>query len=210
MAATSKPPRMTFKEYIAWEEQQETRHEFFDGEVYPVDSDPRDPRGMAGGSLEHSFLVSAVHLAVGAQLAGSKCRAVVENMRVRGQTGKVSYPDVLVICPPFARDPEDEKGTVTNPRVIIEVLSESTELYDRTKKFAHYRSMESLVEYVLVASYGTPAIERFLKNGEGVWTIGPAVGVGETMKLSSVDVTLDVDAIYSGLIVDGAVRVAEA
>lgn len=187
--------RMTFKEYIAFEERSELRHEFEDGEVF----------AMAGGTPEHAALVSAVHLAIGNQL-GSDCRAYVENLRVRTASGKVTYPDVLVVCGPLARDREDE-STITNPRLIVEVLSESTEAYDRGRKFAHYRSCPSFVEYVLVASQGSPKIERFMKN-EGIWTLADDAGPGQAQRLSSVEVVLDVDTLYRGLLQpDGVIRV---
>lgn len=192
-AASTK--RMTFKDYIAFEEGSESRHEFEAGEVF----------AMAGGTPEHAALASAVHLAVGSQL-GSDCRAYVENLRVRTASGKVTYPDILVVCGPLARDQEDE-STITNPRLIVEVLSESTEGYDRGKKFAHYRSCTSFVEYVLVASLGSPKIERFIK-ADGIWTLSDDAGPGQAQRLSSVAVVLDVDTIYRGLVQpDGIIRV---
>ncbi|MBX3222357.1 MAG: Uma2 family endonuclease [Labilithrix sp.] len=191
-AASSK--RMTFKEYVALEERSELRHEFEDGAVF----------AMAGGTPEHAALVAAVHLAVGGQLDGG-CRAFVESLRVRTPSGKATYPDVVVICGPIARDPEDE-NTIGNPRLVIEVLSASTEAYDRGKKFAHYRSCPSFVEYVLVASQGPPKIERFIKN-DGIWTLSNDAGPGEVQRLASVDVVLDVDAVYRGLVrADGSIH----
>jgi Uma2 family endonuclease len=187
--------RMSFADYVALEERTELRHEFEDGEVF----------AMAGGTPEHAALVSAVHLAIGRQL-GSDCRAYVENLRVRTPSGKATYPDVLVVCGPLLRDPEDE-NTVTNPRVIVEVLSEGTEAYDRGQKFAHYRSCASFVEYVLVASQGPPKIERFTKN-EGVWSLADDAGPGQVQRLVSVSAALDVDVIYDGLLQpSGKIRV---
>ena len=194
MTAVSKS-RLSFKDYIAFEEEQELRHEFEDGVVF----------ARAGGSLEHGALVLKVAATMLAAV-GDRCRTFSENVRVRSPSGKVSYPDVFVVCGPIARDPEEEKGTITNPRLIIEVLSETTEAYDRGKKFVHYRSCESFLEYVVVASQEEPYIERYLKV-DGVWTLGPPVGPGEQLRLASVDVTLDVDAIYAGLVHDGVVRV---
>jgi Uma2 family endonuclease len=186
---------MTFPEYVALEEKSELRHEFENGEVF----------AMAGGTPEHAAIVSAVHVAIGTQLK-SGCRAFVENLRVRTPSGKVAYPDVFVVCGPLARDPEDD-STVTNPLVVVEVLSESTEAYDRGKKFAHYRSCPSFVEYVLASSQGAPKIERFVKTS-GVWTIADDAGPGEAQRLSSVDVVLEVNAIYRDLVAaDGSIRV---
>src|SRR5882724_4217889 len=135
--------RMTFKEYVAFEEASESRHEYFDGEVF----------AMAGGTPEHAALCMAVSEALG-HLKGP-CRAFNEALRVRTASGKVAYPDATIVCGPIARDPED-RNSVTNPTLIVEVLSEGTEAYDRGDKFTHYRSCPSFAEYVLVASQGSP------------------------------------------------------
>jgi Uma2 family endonuclease len=194
MTAASPMP-MSFKEYIAFEESTELRHEYEAGEVF----------AMAGGTPEHAAIASAVHIAIGTQLKNT-CRAFIENLRIHTPSGKAAYPDIVVVCGPLARDPEDN-NTITNPVLIVEVLSDSTEGYDRGKKFAHYRSCPSFVEYVLVASQGEPKIERFIKT-EGIWTLGEDAGPGQTQHLSSIDVRLDVDSIYRGLIgPDGAIRV---
>ena len=185
---------MTFREYLALEGQSDVRHEFDQGEVF----------AMAGGTPEHAALCAAVTHALVAQLQGP-CRTFSEALRVRTPTEKAAYPDALVICGDVSRDHED-RNTVTNPTLIVEVLSESTEAYDRGKKFQHYRSIPSFLEYVLIASQGTPSIERFVKTND-VWTICNAASAGESVRLASVDVTFDVDAIYSGLIgQDGRVR----
>ncbi len=191
-AATSK--RMTFKEYVALEEKSDVRHEFDRGEVF----------AMAGGTPEHAALCAAATHALVGQLRGA-CRTFSEALRVRTPTEKTAYPDALVICGEVMRDPAD-RNTVTNPTLIVEVLSESTEAYDRGKKFQHYRAVPSFAEYVLVASQGAPCIERFVKTGD-VWTICSAASAGERMRLASVDVIFDVDAIYQGLVGDdGTIR----
>lgn len=191
-AAASK--RMTFEEYVALEEKSDVRHEFYRGEVF----------AMAGGTPEHAALCAAITHALVGQLK-APCRTFSEALRVRTPTEKAAYPDALVICGEVTRDPRD-KNTVTNPTLIVEVLSEGTEAYDRGKKFQHYRSCPSLVEYVLVASQGTPSIERFVRTNDA-WTICNAAAAGETVRLSSVDATFDVDTIYQGLVgEDGKIR----
>ncbi len=187
--------KMSFAEYVAREKTSDVRHEFEGGDVF----------AMTGGSPEHAALVSSVHLAIGSKLAEG-CRSYVESLRVRVPSGKTAYPDVFVICGRVVRDPVDE-DTVTNPILIVEVLSDSTEAYDRGDKFAHYRSCPSLTEYVLV-SQRVPRLERFVKTN-GVWTICNTAGRGELMHLTSVDVVLEVDAVYRGLVrEDGSIRVA--
>lgn len=186
---------VTFADYLAFEEQTELRYEFEDGRIF----------AMAGGTPEHAALVSAVHVAIARQL-GSGCRAFVENLRVRTPSGKATYPDVLVVCGPLERDPADE-NTITNPRMIVEILSEGTEAYDRGKKFAHYRSCPTFIEYVLIASQGQPLVERFVKQGD-VWTIARDAGPGETQRLASTDTFLVVDELYRDVLQpDGTLRV---
>jgi Uma2 family endonuclease len=185
---------MTFLEYVALEEKSDVRHEFDNGQVF----------AMAGSTPEHAALCAAVTHALVAQLKGS-CRTFSEALRARTPSGKSVYPDAIVICDEILRDPQD-KNTVTNPMLVIEVLSESTEAYDRGKKFQHNRSCPSFVEYVLVASQGAPSIERFAKTNE-VWTVGNTATSGESVRLSSVDLLFEVDAIYRGLIGDdGLIR----
>jgi len=184
---------MTFKEYVAFEEASELRHEYFNGEVF----------AMAGGTGEHPALCAAI---VGAlsHLKGP-CRLFGETLRIRTPSGKAAYPDAVVVCGPRVLDPDDKNST-TNPTLIVEVLSESTEGYDRGDKFTHYRSCPSFVEYVLVTTQGTPRIERFIKT-DGVWTICDHAGSGEQQRLSSVDALLDVDTIYGGLVAaDGTIH----
>jgi Uma2 family endonuclease len=184
----------TFEEYVALEEGSDVRHEFHRGEIF----------AMAGGTPEHAALAAAVVHALVGQLKG-RCHTFSEALRVRTPSENVSYPDALVVCGDLVRDPQD-RSTVTNPTLIVEVLSASTEAYDRGKKFQHYRSCSSLVEYVLVASQGTPCIERFVRTGDA-WTICSAASIGESVRLSSVEVTFDVDAIYRGLVgEDGTIR----
>jgi Uma2 family endonuclease len=133
-------------------------------------------------------------------------RTIAPILRVRTPSGKVAYPDIVVVCGPLVRDAEDN-STITNPLLVIEVLSHSTEAYDRGKKFAHYRSCPSFVEYVLVSSHGSPKIERFIKT-DGVWTLANDAGPGQVQRLFSIDAALSVDTIYRGLVgEDGAMRV---
>jgi Uma2 family endonuclease len=132
---------MSPDEYLAFEREAECKHEYWHGEVF----------AMAGASREHNLLVSnLVHLLVGA-LQDRPCEVYPSDMRVSAASAKVfTYPDVSVVCsgPNFADDAQD---TLLNPVVIIEVLSDSTEAYDRGKKFEYYRTIPSLQHYLLVA-----------------------------------------------------------
>ena len=132
---------LTPEEYLAQEELAEFRSEYYRGQVF----------AMSGGSFSHVFINDNLALEIGAQLKGSPCRFGSSDLRVRvAATGLYTYPDAVIICgaPDLLRGPTD---TLLNPRVVIEILSPSTESYDRTQKFDHYRQLPTLQEYVLVA-----------------------------------------------------------
>ncbi len=191
--------KLSYGEYVARENASEMRHEFLDGEVF----------AMAGGTPEHSALIAAVTMAL-AQLRKGPCRAFVTELRTRIRASEHgpdvgTYPDIAIVCGPVLRDAEDPIAVV-NPTVIIEVLSNSTEAYDRHGKFEHYKRLESLQEYVLVSQH-EPLIERFSKDARG-WSTADRAGVGGRLVLSSITATLDVDEIFDGLVGDdGRVRV---
>jgi len=177
--------RMTYAEYLAAEAVAEVRHEFLNGEVW----------AMAGGTPDHA----ALSLALGAELRnaprGKPCRVFSSDLRVRiAETGLSTYPDVSVVCGQLQTAPED-KDAITNPIVLVEVLSDSTEAYDRGAKWAHYRRVASLREYVLVAQ-GEPLIEVYRRGESGRFELleGRA---GDTIELASLGVRLEVSAIYA-------------
>lgn len=149
----------TFAEYIALEEKSDVKHELIHGEIYAT----------AHGTPEHSRLCARMIVALDKALAGRPCEVFTSDMRVRvTATGLATYPDVSVVCGPLAIDPEN-RNTVTNPIVIVEVLSDSTEKYDRTDKFKHYVRLPSLRDYLLVDQH-EPRIEHYLRNDDGTWT----------------------------------------
>jgi Uma2 family endonuclease len=177
---------MTYAEYLAFEAASETKHEFVNGELH----------AMAGGTIAHGALAAAVTIALGNALDGRRCRVLSSDVRVRvGATGLATYPDLSVVCGHVETDPDDPHG-VLNPSVIIEVLSDSTEAYDRGAKAAHYRRIPSLREYVLV-SQREPLIEVHRRTERGTWELVEA-RAGERAVLGSCGepIELDVDAIY--------------
>jgi Uma2 family endonuclease len=188
--------KLTYAAYAAREESVEQRHEYLDGEVF----------AMSGGTLEHSALIGALYLIVGNQLAGRPCRAFESNARVRTSEAHGTYADITIVCGAIQRDLEDP-SSIVNPTALVEVLSPGTEKYDRSKKFERYRALASLREYVLV-SYEEPRIESHLRNDDGTWTETFAK-TGETLVLRSIGVTIDVDAVYRGLVSDGTRMVLE-
>lgn len=178
--------RYTWAEYLAFERGSNARNEFFNGEIY----------AMAGGTPEHAKLSARVIRELGNQLRGKGCEPFSSDLRVRvAATGLASYPDVSVICGPTQSDPQDP-NTILNPTVLVEVLSSSTEEYDRGAKFEHYRQIPALREYVLV-SHRERLIEVF-RRGTEEW-IRTEARAGAAAALTSIHCELDVDAVYEGI-----------
>ncbi len=177
---------MTYEAYVTFERTAETKHEFVNGQVY----------AMSGGSPEHARLAQAIGAALTLALRGKPCAAFSSDLRVRIQaTGRSTYPDVTVVCGRLEPDGIDEDA-VTNPRVIVEVLSPSTESSDRGDKWAHYQRVDSLREYVLV-SQSTQRIEVYSRDEARSGWLYRQYGVGESAQLPSLDSSLGVDAIYA-------------
>jgi Uma2 family endonuclease len=186
MSAPASLHRYSFADYLALEEASNTKHEFLNGEIY----------GMAGGTPEHAALSVAVSSALLAQLRGGPCRVYSSDLRVRVlATGLATYPDVTVVCGELERDPESA-ATVVNPRVVVEVLSDGTEAYDRGEKLEHYRRIPSLRAVVLV-SHRAPGLELWQRTSEGPWE-GREFGPGETAVIESLPARLPVDEVYLG------------
>lgn len=184
MAEPARKLMYTFAEYVAMEEASEQKHEYLDGEIF----------AMAGGTLEHSQIATNVARLLGNQLLSRPCIVYNSDARVRVlATGLATYPDVTVVCGSIERHPENDH-TVTNPVVLVEVLSDSTEGYDRGKKFAHYRRIASLREYVLV-SQSSKRIDHYLRNDDGSWTLR-SVEPPDVARLTSIGCELSLDEVY--------------
>lgn len=177
--------RYTFQEYLALEASSTVRHEFFAGEIY----------AMAGGTPQHAALAMAVGSALLAQTRGGPCRVHSSDLRVRAlATGLTTYPDVTVVCGPYETDPQD-KNTVLNPRVLVEVTSESTEDYDRGEKLESYQRIASL-EAVVLVSHREQLMEVFEREADSTWRRSEA-RPGASLKLGGLGATLDVADIYA-------------
>lgn len=180
-------PRVAYADYLALEAQSADRHEWYDGVVL----------AMAGGTPEHAFLAAACLRELGVALRGRSCLPYDSNLRLRSEaTGLATYGDAVVVCGPVVAHPEDPDAC-TNPRLVVEVLSPTTEAYDRGQKFEHYRSFPSLRHYVLVST-GRARVEHYCRNDDGTWTLR-ACGPGEGTELAGLDVRLAVDALYDGV-----------
>src|SRR5258706_2441295 len=130
----------SYEEYLALEASSNVKHEFYDGEI----------NAMAGGTPEHAALQLAAGVLLVPQLRGGPCHGYGSDLRVHTPSGLATYPDLTFICGPSDRDPADPNA-ITNPVLLIEVLSRSTEGYDSSEKFEHYKTLRSLRQYVLVS-----------------------------------------------------------
>jgi Uma2 family endonuclease len=166
------------------EEAANVRHEFLDGEIY----------AMAGGTPQHAAISMNIGAALNVQLRGKPCRVHSSDLRIRvPATGLVAYPDVSVVCGHVERDPEDG-NTIVNPVLLVEVLSPSTEEYDRYEKLSHYKQIASLQEVLLVA-HSQKEVEHWRRGADGQW-VSSLRRSKDLIALSSVGCTLDVEDIY--------------
>ncbi len=184
MSEAARLAHYTYEEYRRFEEATDAKHEYLRGQIL----------AMAGGTPEHAALATAIIGILERRLAGRPCYPFSSDLRVRvPATGLATYPDVTVICGDLERDPEDPNAAV-NPTVVFEVLSASTEEYDRSEKCGHYRAIPSLRE-VLLVSHRERRIDWWWRGATDDWEQQSA-GKGETVRLSSLNIDLDVDAIY--------------
>jgi Uma2 family endonuclease len=173
-----------WREYLALESASNVKHEYLDGQIY----------AMAGGTPVHAALQLAVPSLLFPQLRAGRCRAHGSDLRIRVlATGLATYPDVTIVCGPREVDPED-KNSVVNPTLLVEVLSPSTEEYDRGEKFAHYKRIPSLRQYVLVSS-DDPRVEVWTRDAEDAWTSVVSTP-GEVADLGAIGARLDVRELY--------------
>ncbi|MEM9691856.1 MAG: Uma2 family endonuclease [Myxococcota bacterium] len=173
----------SFAEYLELEAASNTRHEFWNGEIY----------AMGGGSPEHAALAMAIGSALIPQLRGRGCRVFSSDLMVRVKSsGIATYPDVTVVCGALETDPQSP-NTVTNPTILIEVLSDSTAAYDRSEKLEEYKTIESL-EAVLLVSQTSRRIEVHLREERGFHTM--ILTTGQSLSLESIGARLDLDMVY--------------
>ena len=180
----------TIEEYLLLERDALERHEFHDRKVL----------SMAGGAYFHSLINANVSREVGNAIHGKPCRVLDSKLKVGiATTRSFVYPDTTILCGAPRFDPRDPSGqTVVNPRVVIEVLSTTTEAYDRGEKFNRYRELDSFEEYVLI--YQTkPSIETFYRQTDGTWLFTPCSGLEATAKIRSIGVDLLLSEVYGGI-----------
>jgi len=179
-------------EYLILERQSETRHEFYQGQMF----------AMVGASWEHTLIKDNLAREIGNRLKGGPCRVVTSDLRVKvSATGLYTYPDLVIVC----GEPQFDDGlfdTLLNPRVLIEVLSESTEKYDRGAKFFQYRQLPSVAEFVLVAQ-DRGAVERYVRQDGESWVLTEYHDLAQSFSLASIPVEIPLAEIYSGVTFSG-------
>lgn len=180
----------TPEEYFAWEEQQLERHELIDGQVY----------AMSGGTQNHSLIAINGLLLLRSHLKGDACRVFNSDLKVNIlHTKNYTYPDLSVTC-----DDRDREHAlyITYPCLIVEVLSSSTEAYDRGKKFEKYRRNPQLVDYVLVSSEEV-AIDIYHRKDTGEWVI-LSYRSGDPVELKSINLNLPIEQFYEGIVFEAS------
>ena len=200
MASLPKPETVyTEDEYLAIERASRERRQYLDGQIY----------AMAGESLAHGTTCTNLTVEVGSQLKGTPRQAFSKDTKVRSAPlpesrysteGLYSFPDLVVVCgePKFL---DEHRDVLINPKVILEVLSPSTEAFDRGEKFARYREhLDSLTDYVVVAQ-STPLIEHFARQPNGEWVIAAsATELSETVVLNSIGCTSRLSEVYDRMV----------
>jgi Uma2 family endonuclease len=182
--STNHKTLITPQEYLAIEREAQYKSEYYKGEIF----------AFAGASLRHDRIAVNILAAIHGQVRYGSCSAFSSDMRITvPQTQHYTYADVVVVCGEPQSD-DDFKDNLLNPIVIVEVLSPSTESYDRGKKFESYQRIGSLAEYVLV-SQDRPRVEQFLRQPDSRWLYSEISGAG-VIKLTSIDCELSLEDIY--------------
>lgn len=172
------------EEYLALERKADGKNEYVHGQII----------AMAGASRLHNLLAGNLYRELSQQLRGRPCEAYISDMRVKvSPTGLYTYPDVVVVCGPI-RFEDVHNDTLLNPTVLVEVLSASTEAYDRGDKFAHYRRLESLQDYLLV-SQDKVRLEHYVRQGSQ-WVLSEASTLEETLHLASIGCDVALRDVY--------------
>ncbi len=175
--------RMTPDEYASWERQQTERHEYYAGEVF----------SQAGGTRRHSQIGTNTARVIGNLLEAQDWVVHGSDMRIHIEaTGYQAYPDVSVVCPPVQGDSDE---VISNPILIVEVLSPATAEFDRGGKFGHYRQIPSLREY-LVFWQDEARVEQHTRTVEGLWLLREVVGIDQTLQLASLGKPLAMRDVY--------------
>ncbi|MBT9586954.1 Uma2 family endonuclease [bacterium] len=183
--------RFSVDEYFLLEEQSPSKNEFWAGEIF----------AMSGGSLEHNCIVANLIWRLGAALEGKNCRVYPSDLRVYVERRQlITYPDVLVVCG-APRLLTGRRDTITDATVILEVLSPSTQDYDKNEKFRSYRELPSFGEYLLI-SQDEVRVEQHRRQAPGEWLMNEHTSLAAVLELSSIGVDLTISSLYAGVFSD--------
>ncbi len=196
----NKKYKITPQEYLIAERLSESKNEYFNGEIF----------AMAGASMEHNQISSNIVRVLGNQLVESQCTVLANDMKIKIEAiEKYTYPDIVVVCGnvEFEQDKENsddkaikdeyerENDILLNPIVIMEILSISTEGYDRGDKFSHYQFIDSFIEYILISQY-VCRVEKFIRQKDKTWIYSTYSNLEDTVKIESINCDLPVADIY--------------
>jgi Uma2 family endonuclease len=182
--ATDPHRRLTIPEYLAFERQAETKNDYLEGEIF----------AMGGASRQHNRITLNVAVELETQLEDGDCEVFSSEMRVRTPTDLFTYPDVLVVCGPADFD-DSELDTLLNPVLVIEVLSKSTEAYDRVTKLAHYRTIPALKEVLLIAQ-NKVHVEQLVRQASSEWLFREIDDLEAEVELASIGCVLRLRRVY--------------
>lgn len=188
LPAPNPDSRVSVAEYLRREAEATDRHEYHDGEIFV----------MSGGSARHSRINYNLYLSIGKRLDMEKCEPFESTIKVAiRESRRYVYPDATIVCGPVEFDPEGEnESVILNPRVIFEVLSPSTEGYDRGEKFEHYKHSPTIEEYVLIAQ-DRSHVDSILRQADGSWNWIAFSGLDATATVRCVGVELPLAELYS-------------
>lgn len=178
--------RMTPEQYLAFDRVSDFKHEYVDGEIY----------AMTGASSPHNLIVASLIREVSYQLKGRPCSTFASDQRVRaGKKHRYFYPDVTVVCgQPYIVD-DNHHDTLLNPSVIFEVLSPTTEAFDRGMKFSYYEAIDSFTDYILV-SQDQPRIEHFTRQSDDTWLRNVTHGLTASLRVQSIGIDITLAEVY--------------
>ena len=185
MATQQATPKLTPEDYLAMERSAEYRSEYLNGEIF----------AMVGASQAHNLIVTNLVAELRQKLKKRPCKVFSNDMRVKvSLTGLYTYPDVVVVCGEDRYD-DQQHDTLLNPTLIVEVLSDSTKDYDRGEKFQHYRQLESLQEYILIAQQPCH-VEHFRRQADNQWLLSETNDQTDTIKLAAIKCELELVEVY--------------
>ena len=183
--ASNPKQRFTPEEYLELERKAEFKSEYLDGQIF----------AMAGASIEHSAITANLTGEVVQQMRGKPCRVLTSDTKIRSSySGLYSYPDLSIVCdePTFQ---DDKRDVLNNPKVIFEVLSPSTEAFDRGGKFFRYQIIDTFTDYILIAQ-DEPRVEHFIRQSDGGWLLYVVRGLESKLHIASIDCTISLAGLY--------------